>query len=94
MKHFSAALALVALGVAVYDMVTGQWVWAILLLLMATYLAWDAQHGGVDEPEPESDAVRDLLRKGVEPIETPFDEAPLTWENHTRNCRICQEKNL
>lgn len=93
MKYINAALALTALAAAIYDMVNGDWLRAALTLLLAVWLAWT-----VDWREPPVENVPlpgdGILSKGYEPVETPADEAPLTWEDHSRDCRICQERNL
>lgn len=98
MKYFNAALALLALATGVYDMVTGQWVWAALSIAMAVALAatvdW-RDKGAAREVEDVPLPSYEVLRKGFEPVETPTEPpAPLTWADHTKTCEICQERNL
>ncbi|GHF94507.1 hypothetical protein [Streptomyces hydrogenans] len=51
--------------------------------------------GELPKRKPGDDEVMVILSQGYEPVETPSEPpAPLTWEDHTRNCRICQERNL
>ncbi|WP_432112767.1 hypothetical protein [Streptomyces sp. S1] len=87
--YLFGALALVSLGVGIYDLVAGQWGWAVLNLALAAGWAWAAQPWR--SPYASGGTFPAHAPKGNERLP---DRDFLTWEDHTRDCRICKERGL
>lgn len=92
--------------IGVFNILQGEWVFAILDFALGALLAWYYQHPeapGYDRPWkrpktsqitryiPSGDAVPALLSKGVEPVPIPGEEKIGTHRLGTSlDCRICR----
>lgn len=83
---------------------------AVLAIVMGLLLSWLVKDIRAFRPRfPRSKAITDVplppytvrgdqrldvFTRGFEPVETPSDAVPVSWEDHDRDCDICRKRFL
>lgn len=97
MKWVNLVMSIALLGFAIYDAVTGQWVWfAVNLVVAALALLWDWQAfrkdgGTITTFEQGETEVLTSLSKGLEPAPIPGEsDRPPHQLGTDPECGICR----